>query len=68
MLLDHQHGLSASSSNSLLVLWMKMRDCKSVPKKNENAYKTNFFVNLKISYTKFVPTNGPRTTLHTIKE
>ena len=49
-------------------LRMKMRDCKSVPKKNENAYKTNFFVNLKISYPKFVPTNGPRTTLHTIKE
>ena len=49
-------------------LRMKMRDCKNVPKKNENAYKPTFFVDLKISDTKFVPTNRVRTTFHTIKE
>ena len=49
-------------------LGMKMRDCKSVPKKNENAYKPIFFVDLKISDTKFVLTNRVRTTFHTIKE
>ena len=52
-------------------LWMKMRDCKNVPKKNENAYKPTFFVDLKISDTKFlkfVLTNRVRTTFHTIKE
>ena len=49
-------------------LRMKMRDCKNVPKKNENAYKPIFFVDLKISDTKFVLTNRVRTTFHTIKE
>lgn len=45
-----------------------MRDCKNVPKKNENAYKPTFFVDLKISDAKFVLTNRVRTTFHTIKE
>ena len=49
-------------------LRMKMRDCKNVPKKNENAYKPTFFVDLKISDAKFVLTNRVRTTFHTIKE
>ena len=49
-------------------LRMKMRDCKNVPKKNENAYKPIFFADLKISDTKFVLTNRVRTTFHTIKE